>query len=190
MITSIYFVRHAESDPSIKVDSIRPLTKKGLEDTKKVTKLLKDRNISLIYSSPYKRTIETVQDISACLGLDISIINDFRERKVGEWVEDFQTYTRNQWNDFDYRLSNGESLREVQERNISALLEIIKENQGKNIIIATHGTALCTIINYFQSDFGFDDFWNIAARFPYIISIQFEANKLRSIEELEIDRII
>ncbi|HWT73517.1 MAG TPA: histidine phosphatase family protein [Mobilitalea sp.] len=37
---------------------------------------------------------------------------------------------------------------DVQERNINALMRVIEEYQGKNIVIGSHGTALSTIISY------------------------------------------
>ena len=46
METNIYFVRHAQPDFSAKDDLIRPLSEKGLEDAKKVTKILMDKNIT------------------------------------------------------------------------------------------------------------------------------------------------
>lgn len=87
---------------------------------------------------------------------------------------------------FDFKLSEGESLREVQERNVSALFDIINNNLGKNIAIGTHGTALCTIINYFNPDFGYADFLRIVDKMPYIICFRFDGVKLECIEEIEI----
>lgn len=43
MKTYIYFVRHAQPDISIKEDLIRPLTEQGIEDAKKVTKVLMNK---------------------------------------------------------------------------------------------------------------------------------------------------
>jgi 2,3-bisphosphoglycerate-dependent phosphoglycerate mutase len=160
MVTNVYFIRHAQSDYTIKEDNIRPLTTKGLEDTEKITETLKDKKITKIYSSPYLRTIDTVKDLTEKLKLDILVIEDFYERRVGEWVENFYEYARRQWEDFNYKLENGESLREVQERNISALHSVLKESNGMNIVIRTHGTALSTIINYYDTDFQFDSFCN------------------------------
>ncbi|MBW5446216.1 histidine phosphatase family protein [Cohnella sp. CFH 77786] len=185
-MTSLYFVRHAESDLSVREDAIRPLTKKGREDAKKVTEALKERNITAVYSSPYRRTIDTVKDISEYLGLEITLVHDLRERKVGEWVDDFRAFAASQWNDFDFKLGNGESLREVQKRNVSALYQILDANPGKNVMIGTHGTALSTILNHFRPDFGLDDFLAIADKMPYIECIQFEGNKVTSIREIEI----
>jgi len=73
------------------------------------------------------------------------------------WIEDFNSFAKKQWEDFDYKLSDGESLREVQNRNIKALNEVLRMYEGKNIVIGTHGTALSTIINYYDSTYGYDD---------------------------------
>lgn len=45
-MTTIYFVRHAQPDYDWKDDITRPLTKKGLQDSKMVTEFL--RNIKFI----------------------------------------------------------------------------------------------------------------------------------------------
>jgi 2,3-bisphosphoglycerate-dependent phosphoglycerate mutase len=160
------------------------LAQKGLEDSKTVTRALKDKNISRIYASPYRRTADTVMDISRYLDQEIALVDDLRERKVGEWVEDFRSYARKQWDDFDYKLSEGESLREVQARNIAALFEIIARDRGERVIVATHGTALSTIINYFRPEYGFDDFWKIIDKMPYIICMEFEGRNLRRMTEV------
>lgn len=73
---------------------------------------------------------------------------------------------------FDYKLSDGESLREVQNRNIKALNEVLRMYEGKNIVIGTHGTALSTIINYYDSTYGYDDFERMKLIMPWIVKMQ------------------
>lgn len=184
MKTYVYFVRHAEPDISIKDDLLRPLSVKGTADAKKVTYALMDKKITAVYSSPCKRAVDTVKDFADNNGFDIMQIDDFCERKNGEWVEDFKTYCKNQWENFDFKLSQGESLREVQERNIAALFDVIKKNPGKSIVIGTHGTALSTIINYYNPGFGYDDFWGIIDKMPYILCFEFDGIRLEYIEEV------
>lgn len=187
MTTNIYFVRHAEPDFSIKDDLARPLTQKGMQDTVKVTRALKDRDIFAIYSSPCRRAVETVSDLSQKIGIEIKICDNLCERVVGEWVEDFKAYSKRQWEDFDYKLSGGESLRETQKRNISSLFKLLDGNEEKNIVIGTHGTALSTIINYFDPGFGYDNFWSIVDKMPYILCFRFNQMELDSIDEINID---
>ena len=185
MKTFVYFVRHAEPDFSIKDDMIRPLSEKGIVDTKKVTKVLANRRITAVYSSPYKRSVDTIKDFTENNGLEIITNHNFRERGVGEWVDDFKAFSQKQWGDFDFKLVDGECLREVQERNISALFDVLKTNVGKNIAIAIHGTALSTIINYFSPTFGYNEFWSIADKMPYILCFEFDGLNFVAIEEIE-----
>ena len=186
-MTKIYFVRHAKADFSIKDNLIRPLTEEGKNDCKQVTEFLLKCNITKIFSSPYKRSIDTIKDLSDRLGLQINIIDDFRERKVGnEWIEDFDKFAKEQWNNFHYKLSNGESLDEVQKRNISAIQDILDENINENIVIGTHGTALSTIINYYNKDFNYNEFERIKELMPFIICISFDGEDVVKIEEFQL----
>ncbi len=183
-MTKVYFVRHAQPDLSIQDDLLRPLTEKGIADSIKVTDFLLDKEINKVFSSPYKRAYDTIKDFAEKSNLCISIIDDFRERKIDDiWIEDFNAFVREQWNDFDYKLQRGESLSEVQKRNIAALHKILKENPDEKIVIGTHGTALSTIVSYYDRNFGYCDFERIKPLMPHIIYIDFEETKAVDIKE-------
>lgn len=183
-MTKVYFVRHARPDFSIQNDLTRPLIKEAIDDCKKVSNFLLDKNITKIFSSPYKRSFDTIKDFAETSNLTIDIIDDFRERKIANvWIEDFNSFAKAQWEDFEYKLSNGESLNEVQLRNINALKNILKENPNENIVIGTHGTALSTIINHFNKNFGYNEFERIKNLMPFIVCITFDCENLIGIEE-------
>ena len=153
-MTTVYFVRHAEPNFNNHNDMARELTEKGLEDRKLVTEFLWDKNIDFVLSSPYKRSVDTVKDFSDK--------KNFRERKIDSvWIEDYESFCKAQWEDFNYKLSDGETLGEVQKRNIEALNHVLKQYEGKNIVIGSHGTALSTIINYYDNTFGYKGFQKI-----------------------------
>lgn len=180
----VYFVRHAKSDISIKDDLMRPLTKEGIEDCKKVTEFLLDKEITRIFSSPYKRSIDTIKNFADKVDLKINIIDDLRERKIDTlWIEDFNKFAKEQWDNFEYKLSTGESLNEVQQRNIRALQHILEESPDKNIVISTHGTALSTIINFFNGEFRYSEFERIKNLMPFIVCITFNEGNAVRIEE-------
>ncbi len=184
-MTKVYFVRHAQPDFSIIDDLTRPLTEKGTEDSKKVTEYLLDKQITKAFSSPYKRAVDTIKDFALKSNLDVNIIDDFRERKIDDgWIEDFNSFAKEQWNNFEYKLPRGESLNEVQKRNIAALHEILKENLYRNIVIGTHGTALSTIINYYDKNYGYSDFERIKQLMPYVVCIEFEDTTAKNIAEI------
>lgn len=185
IMTKVYFIRHAKPDYSIHDDYARPLTEEGFKDCKLVTEFLLNRGITKVFSSPYKRTVETVKDFADSLGLNIHIIDDFRERKIdnGWWIEDFNAFAKGQWNNFHYKLPGGESLNEVQERNIRALMNVLSENVDENIVIGSHGTALSTIINYFNKEFGYSGFERIKDLMPFIVCFTFDGEDIMNIEE-------
>ncbi|MBO4409064.1 MAG: histidine phosphatase family protein [Clostridiales bacterium] len=174
-MTRVFFVRHAEPNYDNHDDMLRELSPKGLADRSKVTDFLSSKDIDVVLSSPFKRAVDTVKDFADSKGLSIEIVDDFRERRVDSvWIEDFSAFSRRQWDDFSYKLSDGECLKEVQERNISALNEVLSRYSGKNIVIGSHGTALSTVINYYDPSFGFADFDKIRFVMPWIVEFVFD----------------
>lgn len=174
-MTKVYFVRHAQSAVLKCDDRVRPLTKDGRRDSKAVSWLLADREISFIASSPYTRAVDTVSHFSELTGSEISVYEDLRERNAGGWHGDrFFEFIEKQWADFDYHIEDGECLREVQERNIRVLKELLAEHKGENIVVATHGTALSTMLNYYYPQFDFECFKKIVNFMPFVIRLDFD----------------
>lgn len=177
-MTKVYFVRHAEPNYDNHDDRLRELSPKGMEDRKLVTAFLSDKDIDVVLSSPFKRAVDTVADFAEKNNIPIKTIDDFRERKVDScWIEDFAGFSKRQWTDFSYKLSDGECLKEVQDRNIAALNAVLEKYNGKNIVIGSHGTALSTIINYYDNSFGYEDFEKIRFVMPWIVEFVFDADK-------------
>jgi len=180
-MTTVYFVRHAQPNYENHVDSLRELTAKGLADRKLVTGFLANKQVDVVLSSPYRRAVDTVKDFADTYGYEIEQIEDFRERKVGDgWIEDFQGFAKRQWEDFDYRLPDGESLRQVRQRNIGALQGVLRRYRDKNIVIGSHGTALSMVIHYYQPGFGLEEFYTLA-QMPWIVEFRFDGESCVSI---------
>jgi 8-oxo-dGTP diphosphatase len=71
---SLYVVRHAKAGSRRDFDGddrLRPLSRAGLEQAHGITLLLGHLPISRIYSSPYVRCVQTVEPLSARLGLPV-----------------------------------------------------------------------------------------------------------------------
>ena len=174
-MTTVYFIRHAQSDVSVQEDAIRPLTPEGLKDTEQITACLKDKGIRRILSSPYLRTMQTVTHLADALGLPIETDADFREREAGGWHgENFLAFIRAQWEDFDYHIQDGECLRSVQQRNVAALQRALERYPGQTLAIATHGTALSTILNHYDPSWHFDSFMRILDVMPYVVRLDLD----------------
>lgn len=186
-MTNIYFVRHAQPNYENHDDATRELTQKGLRDRELVTAYLNDKKIDVVLSSPYKRAVDTVRHFADSHNLPIEMIDDFRERKIDSvWIDDFDAFCQQQWNDFSYKLSDGETLLQVQTRNINALKTVLKKYKDKNIVIGSHGTALSTIINYFDSSFGYHDFCKIKSLMPWIVKFTFCDEDIKKIEKINL----
>lgn len=176
-MTKIYFVRHAQPEHAWGDDRTRPLTGEGRRDSAIVFEFLKDKHIDAFYSSPYKRSVDTIADSADFFGKDIITDEDLREREKGENGNNHGMFHK-RWADHNYHEEGGESIAMVQKRNMRALTEILRDNIDKEVVVGTHGTALSTILNFYDKSFGCDDFLRIVDRMPYVIELDFEGDKL------------
>lgn len=183
MLTKIFFVRHAEPVHSFKDDRTRPLSPEGAADIRAVAEKLKDKAIDVFYCSPYKRSLDTISGAAAFYGAAIRTDERLREREVGEGHND-KDIIKKRWSDFDFHEQGGESLNSLQRRNVEALKDILNDNPGKNIVIGTHGSALSSILNYFDPDFGYEDFMRIVGWMPFIIELDFDGTKFVKAHEI------
>lgn len=181
-MTRVYFVRHAQPVHSHADDRTRPLTEEGIADTSVVLETLKDKRIDAFYCSPYKRSMDTIRSTAEYYGMEIAADERLRERENGENGNNHGMFQK-RWGDHAYHEDGGESIGMVQARNIEALREILAANEGRNIVIGTHGTALSSILNYYRPEFGCDDFLRIIDWMPYIVELDFEGQELISITE-------
>ena len=186
-MTTVYFVRHAQPNNKNHDDLQRELTQKGLEDRKLVTEYLCEKGIDVVLSSPFKRAVQTVAHFAEKNDLPILSVPDFRERKVESgWIEDFEDFCRRQWEDFSYKRFDGESLEEVQRRNVKALNKVLEDYPEKTIVIGSHGTALSTIINFYDPGFGYEEFQRIRKLMPWIVIFRFEGKNCMDIQEYDV----
>lgn len=182
MLTKVYFVRHAQPEHNHADDRTRPLTAEGETDSKIVLETLKDKEIDVFYCSPYKRSVDTIRETANYYGMKVETDERLREREKGNEGNNYGMFQK-RWANHDYHEDGGESINMVQKRNVEALREILGQNEGKNIVIGTHGTALSAIINYYRPTFGCDDFLRIIDWMPYIVEIDFDGQELITVRE-------
>lgn len=182
-MTHIYFVRHAQPIYSGEEDRTRPLTEEGLDDSREVTEILKDTRLDYAISSPYKRSMDTIRECVEAHGILLHTDERFRERKAG-MNGNTHEMIRKRWSDMDYHEEDGESIHMVQSRNVEALFEVLKTHNGENIILGTHGTALSSILNYFDSSYLCDSFFRMFDYMPYIVRVDFDGTNYIGREEI------
>lgn len=181
-MTKVFFVRHAQPRHDHADDRSRPLTPEGEADSKIVLETLRDKEIGVFYCSPYKRSMATIQETADYYRMTVRTDERLREREKGDEGNNHGMF-RKRWENHDYHEDGGESINMVQKRNIEALKEILERNEGKNIVIGTHGTALSAIMNYYMPMFGCDDFLRIIDWMPYIVEMDFDGQELIAVRE-------
>lgn len=182
-MTTIYLVRHAHSTYT-KEERERPLSDKGYRDAEDVTRLLKDKHIDVVISSPYKRAIQTVQGIANTYKLSIQLEENLRERLLStKPVRDFNAAIQKMWGDWNFAYEGGESNDLAQRRAIICMQNILKKYKGKNIVIGTHGNIMILLMNYFDSKYDFQ-FWKIL-HMPDVYKVTFDNNRFISAERIE-----
>ena len=100
-MTTVIFVRHAQSLHPWEDDRTRPLTDEGLSDRAVVLDTLKDRRIDAFLSSPYKRSVDTIRPAADFFCMDIITDERFRERKSGEYLNGTDVLFQ-RWKNFDW----------------------------------------------------------------------------------------
>ena len=188
-MTTVYFVRHAQSDWRSGTDRERGLTAEALEDRRVVLEFLRDKPVDVFYCSPYRRSLDTIREAADFFGLPIRTDERLRERETVPGGNSRELF-RKRWADFGWHEPGGESLRSVQERNIAALTEILEENRDKTIVTGTHGTALSTILNYYDSSFDCGAFLRIIDWMPFVVELDFEGTQfLTRTEHVHVEKI-
>ncbi|MBN1776171.1 MAG: histidine phosphatase family protein [Oscillospiraceae bacterium] len=187
-MTTIYFVRHAEPDLSQRDELQRPLTPKGRADSVRLSEYFSNEPVDYVYSSPYRRAVETVKPLAERYRKTIYLEKDFRERKIDdEWISDYEDFLTRQWTDFLYRRSNGECLQTVQDRNVAAINMLLLKHMNKSVVVGTHENALGTVIRYYTKQFGLKEFLRVRDFRPWIVRFTFNGVECQGVEDFCLD---
>lgn len=176
MKTTIYLVRHAESDHSVRDAKTRPLTEKGMKDAEKLTAFFEDIPVSRIFSSPYLRAVQTAKPLSDKRNLPI--VTDDRVR---EWMggrpfphEIFENRMREMFEDEASTNGGAESLKALKKRTKEFIMHILTRHPGETIVIGTHALALTALSMNFDQKIDLDFLMNLLPVTPFVLKITFE----------------
>ena len=170
------------------------VTEKGIGEIKKTAQILKSKNITKIFSSPFVRTKETAEIVAKEINFPVEkIIYDDRIREYNFGV--FDQKSRNlydEWrkenNKFDSKPDGGESFADAKKRVAEFFYDIDHKHKDENILFITHGIAfevLPSIINGLSVEVG----WKGWAQSDVLYADlrEYEFVRLPHNEEYEID---
>ncbi|MBQ3918048.1 MAG: histidine phosphatase family protein [Oscillospiraceae bacterium] len=179
-MTRIYFVRHAQPDPSGGHNPTFPLTAVGRRDSQAVAWVLEDKDIAAVYASEYIRTAQTLEYYSMASHKPINVIKGIHERVSGDWKSldtNYSQYIVRQWNDRSLKAQGGESLDDVRARVIPVIEGLIEKHDGEAVAVGIHGMALGVILSHYIDDFTYSDFADFVDMLPYVLCADFEEGR-------------
>jgi broad specificity phosphatase PhoE len=138
------------------------LSDEGREQTRRLAERLSHEKIAAVYASPLGRTLETAKILAAPHKLEVQTRNGFREISHGHWeqmtrreVEEKFPDEAAEWEKDPYTFAplGGESGLAVTARALPALIELVREYPGKNILVVSHKATIRLLLS---SLLGFD----------------------------------
>lgn len=155
-MTRLLIIRHGQSTANIQgvfaghVDSA--LTELGLRQAELTAEyIVTNYTVDRVYGSDLRRAFATGKAVADRLGLEITPDAALREIYAGIWEgvpmaelaesygEPYQIWMHDIGNAV---CEGGESVAQMQERIVSAVCRIARENPGKTVVIATHAAAI------------------------------------------------
>lgn len=184
--SQIYLIRHGQTewnkDGIFQGSQDSPLTKSGRETAKKIAKVLKDKHIERIYTSPLGRAKKTAEIIAREINGKITVIPQFQEMNFGIFEGKKQKIVRALFKDFfEKREKNkfcklyeafpeGESYFDVFLRVVKNLVSILPLDQ--NCVIVGH-ESINRIIRGIIRELPLEEMVNLKQENRELITINF-----------------
>ena len=157
--TTVYLIRHGETDGNrehkFQGSIDYPLNDRGMAQAACLRKGMEHVHLDGIFSSPLKRVIATAEQVRGDRDMEVTVIPGIREINCGEWEgknrEEIEALWPGrlclwQYEPEKLHMPGGETLAEVQERVVSALLELVRVNRGKSIAVVSSMLAIQLIV--------------------------------------------
>lgn len=162
VVTDLWLVRHGHAEHH-RTGQFQwagvPLTEEGHRQTERLAGRMSSlEGVSILYSSPMRRALETARPIGAALGLDPVTAPGLREIDFGDaagltaaefsqgWPELVP-----QWedrNNLAFQWPGGESRADFHARAVAAMDELVWAHAGERVIVVAHTGTLCCYLAY------------------------------------------
>ena len=165
-MTTLLIVRHGQSTANpndIFAGHLDvPLTALGVKQAETTAAYIAAHyRVDAVYSSDLERAFRTARILADRVGLDVHPCTDLREVYAGEWEgKSFDYLIENGGEDYhrwrfdigNAACTGGESCAELQARILHAVRSIAAKNDGKTVVIASHGAAIRALMCAVSAD--------------------------------------
>ena len=159
MTTTILLVRHGQTESNTNGFymgwSNEDLNDVGYTQARSLSSRLASLPIASIYTSPLRRTYTTAAILVKPHGLELKVLDDLVEIRLGEWQGLHMDEIKQRWPELwqqsridpsELTMPNGESFKQVTERAVQAFEMIIAADQGKPAVIVTHDVVIRVLV--------------------------------------------
>ena len=158
-MTTFLILRHGFStsneDGTLTGQIDAPLTPLGfLQGEAACRYIAENYKVDAVYASDLTRAVDTVRPLSRATGLPITEDAELREMGCGEWSGEKVSLLAEKYGSFYTAWSNvsdahtpkgGEVWSAVGRRMYDALSRIARENDGRTVVVASHGGAIMAL---------------------------------------------
>ncbi|MCI8415237.1 MAG: GNAT family N-acetyltransferase [Ruminiclostridium sp.] len=154
-MTKVYLIRHAEAEGNLyrrvhgQYDSL--ITDNGYRQLAALAQRFADVPLDAVYSSDLFRAVTTARAVAEPKGLTVHTRPDLRELNMGSWEDrSFAGLDRSDKammrlfyaSSPDFQAPGGESLWQVRQRGMAAVLEIAAKHPSQTVAVFAHGTFI------------------------------------------------
>ncbi len=185
MATTLYLVRHAQANPLRAVPEPEwELSERGQAQAAGLVPVLTALGIEAVYSSPFRRSIDTLRPFTTARELPLQVRDGLRERCLSrDWIADLRDVWQRSWADLSYALEGGESGLVCRSRMAGAVRAIAEDNPEGTVALGSHGYAIALLLTTLDPSFGVRE--ASALRTPEIVRLRWDKNVLTWDREFE-----
>lgn len=191
-VTRVLLLRHAETSAPDRfhgAESDVGLGDRGLRQAEAVARRLAVLRPGGLYSSGMRRAVETAGPIARACGLDVQIVPDLHERRMGSlsgrlrddgWA--IYDEARRRWasGDLDHTHPGGESYADIRRRVVPAFLEMAARSPAHTAVVVAHGVVIRVLLTSLLEGYDPADFDRIAIEFVALNDLQSDNGRWRA----------
>ena len=187
----IYLIRHGKASMEGS-DRQRNLDEDGkvqaISLCKKIKKEFQDKKIK-IFSSPFARAVQTVENLSHDMNVQIEQIASLEEIKMGKDSQfNKHQIIEKMWEDKDFKTEDGVSQTEhvnIIKVELDKIFNDFYDNEY-DLILVSHGNSIGIILKYFfKIQFAFEDWKKISMPDMYFLEFDKENNVTKYKRDIE-----
>ncbi len=160
-MTVVLLIRHASNDflKEHRLAGWTPgvhLNEQGQCEADALARRLQHLSIHAIYSSPLERAVETARVVAQCQKLDVNLVPDLGEVRIGEWegkliqdVEQSDLWKQLQTQPVGVQIAGGESIDQVQQRMVAAIERIVAQHPKQIVAVFSHADPIKAVVAYY-----------------------------------------